>query len=293
MLSCANFNYGITIDGTACSGKSTFIKPFNGLKVNTALSFENVDSFFPATLGYLCKGREIIKQHPFRIWDRRITNVLEWNLLWQILKISFCLKDQHKSDEEIKTVCTSMTSILFKRLKNSSLMNDFICEESNFAFIYSDIKGLKERMKTRNGNSDKLRWDWDLYHHLQNVMYKELYGDRVLDLYNLNPVYLHCIKDLLFKNLKTDKVYLPTLASPKFNYMELNHVGLCDRAAFKNEMLEENLSSLHFVTYPGDRFQTRTNKIYTRPITIPSVLKYASQDIIDKYISIEEFVNML
>lgn len=171
-------NAVLCVDGTSATKKTSIIHNtgcFN-TKIQQLANFKNINSYFPAMLGYITSGILSFDYGPQRLNDRSPLNPLEWHVLW------CCMSDYYINYGNVFPENLSKYIEIFNKLKRSYFYQCFNEKINCIAIIDSNCRRCDDVRRRRNHGSDYERSNWKFYTPMQNMMYTVLYDGKIIDL---------------------------------------------------------------------------------------------------------------
>lgn len=177
-------NYTLCLDGTSCTKKSSILEATEMLVVKNQQynNNENSDTYFPTMIGYITSGIATLSCGGPHFNDRSPLNVYEWPILWKIMGKFVRQFGNSAVDENNPDILVFLNEVveIFTAYRESN--NLFSSKINTIALIDSNISRCDSLRYLRGVASDKERSTWKFYTALQNLMYKTLYPDLVIDL---------------------------------------------------------------------------------------------------------------
>lgn len=177
----------ITVDGTSCTKKTAILNATGRpvTKVQRHNNAKNANTFGPSMIGYVTAGmvnQSIDTRAKFN--DRSPLNVLEWHLLWKLMDLYVANFANTRPDPSYPLMARYLEHFIrmFTQLKSWYVYKHFRSRINGIAFIDSNVRRCDQMHTTRNEGSDKVRASWLFYTPLQNLMYKVLYPEAVIDM---------------------------------------------------------------------------------------------------------------
>lgn len=177
----------ITVDGTSCAKKTSVLaatgRPVT--KVQRQFNAKNADTLGASMVGYVCAGmtNQSLDQRP-KFNDRSPLNVLEWHLLWKLMDTYVQRFGNRRPDTTVPGVTEFLQEFVgtFETLRSWYVYAYFRSRINGVAFIDTNVERCDQLHATRNEGSDEERSRWLFYTPLQNLMYRVLYPDAVIDM---------------------------------------------------------------------------------------------------------------
>lgn len=190
-------NHTLCVDGTSCTKKSSILNATQRLctKVSRLNNFQNTDTYFPSTIGYISRGILSLREGGPHFNDRSPLNVLDWAFLWRVLNeflVTFGnVRPSVENEKHLDFIRTIVSMV--HNFRDSYYRQMFSHQINCLVVIDSDLDRCDSLHRQRNESSDYERSQWRFYTFFQNLLYAELYPGKCIDL-------------ALFENAPTDVV---------------------------------------------------------------------------------------